>query len=444
MEDIDNEEYLDSLLSATKYWDFQMTFQDLGYDLKTVKKIFVTYNPETFEDALDLLAIYSEQTPNQSSNEKIIKDEDNKKDIKLDNKEDNKKEIKLDNKEDNKKEIKLDNKEDNKKVNKEDNKSDNQKNIKSDNKEDNKDNKNDSLDNIKLEDINEKEVEENLIIENYSEEKFDLDINMKKMLYYKGQKSTCKIIKDKETGIGFFCKINLNGNKMRFLLTNNHILNKYSLIFENQIKCETQKKGFTLLISQERRFFTNEKLDYTVIEMFEYDEIESFFEIQNSDEKITLNEKIGIIEYLDDKIKIKTGKIKEINDLEIKHDINEDNLSSGSPIILLNEKIKVIGIHNFIKNENNKHNNILILNIINNMIKNEIICEYENKNKNSKHKLFHINLKSNESENLELYLNNNKIDYCINYTFENEGKYNLKLVSNNLLFFINIFRFIKL
>ena len=84
MEDIDNEEYLDSLLSTTKYWDFQMTFQDLGYDLKTVKKIFVTYNPETFEDALDLLAIYSEQTPIQSSNEKIIKD----------NKEDNKKEIK--------------------------------------------------------------------------------------------------------------------------------------------------------------------------------------------------------------------------------------------------------------------------------------------------------------------------------------------------------------
>ena len=250
----------------------------------------------------------------------------------------------------------------------------------------------------------------------------------------------CKIIKEQEIGIGIFCQINLKGQKIRFLLTNNHILNKDSLIFENQIKCELWDKGFTLVISQERRFFTNEELDYTAIEIFEYDGIEHFFQIQN--EEISLNEKIGIIENLDDKIKIKTGQIKEINDLEIKHNINEDNLSLEFPIILLNQKLKVIGIHKVIKNDKININNILIKNIINNMKKNEIICEYENKNENLKHKLFNTKMQRNElKESLDLYLNNDKIDFCNNYTFKNRGKYNLKLIFNELYLIENLYFF---
>ena len=56
MDDLDNEEYLNSLLENTNYWNFHLTFEELGYDIKTAKKLFVRKNPKTLDEALNLLA----------------------------------------------------------------------------------------------------------------------------------------------------------------------------------------------------------------------------------------------------------------------------------------------------------------------------------------------------------------------------------------------------
>ena len=52
-------------------------------------------------------------------------------------------------------------------------------------------------------------------------------------------------------------------------------------------------------------------------------------------------------------MKVEIGKLIEINDYIIKHNVKTDHGSSGSPIILLND-FKIIGIHRKGVNEKNK------------------------------------------------------------------------------------------
>ena len=445
MDDLDNEEYLNSLLENTNYWNFHLTFEELGYDIKTAKKLFVRKNPKTLDEALNLLAEENQKLDEYNEDIKPKKEE-NIIDIKPKKIEEDikpKKEENIIDIEPKKIEEKI-------KPKKEENIIDTEPKKIEEDIEDNQEIKKYEIVNddyiynlkndIKLEDIKENEVEETLILENNSEEKFDLEMNIKKKLYYKGKKSICKIIKDNETGIGFFFQINLKERKIRFLFTNSHILNKDFLIFENEIKCQFQQKEELIIldISQERRFFTNEKLNYTAIEIFEYDGIEHFFEIEN-DEKNLSNEKIGMIEFLNDKIKIKTGQINEINDLEIKHNINENDLLTDSPIFLLNENINVIGFHTIIKGEKNNHYNTFIKNIINDMNKNEIICEHVINNEIMMYKLFNtkVNIKQLK-DSIDLYMNDEKINFCFKSRFPNKNKNTLKLVSNKLYLIENI------
>ena len=94
--------------------------------------------------------------------------------------------------------------------------------------------------------------------------------------------SICKIMSKKiiegrlkcVKGAGFFIKI-IN-EKIPFnkcLLTNNHILNKNDIKINNKINIEYQHKNKIIEINEQRRVFTNEKLDYTCIEIFENDNI---------------------------------------------------------------------------------------------------------------------------------------------------------------------------
>ena len=145
-------------------------------------------------------------------------------------------------------------------------------------------------------------------------------------------------------------------------------------------------------------------------------------------------------------MKVEIGKLIEINDYIIKHNVKTDHGSSGSPIILLND-FKIIGIHRKGVNEKNKLGSC-IKNIIEYINNNEIICKFNikkdnigkeiqilyNNNKNNNNylnKLFYIN---DLEKYCELYLNNNlRINFCWKYRFEKEGENKIKILAKQLL-----------
>ena len=84
-------------------------------------------------------------------------------------------------------------------------------------------------------------------------------------------------------GSGFFCEINDNNIPFKkALFTNNHILNKNSIKINKEIIFENCGETKRIKITNNRRAFTNEKLDYTCIEIFDTDNINKFFSIDNT------------------------------------------------------------------------------------------------------------------------------------------------------------------
>ena len=122
----------------------------------------------------------------------------------------------------------------------------------------------------------------------------------------KMDKSMCKIesiTKDnkKKKGSGFFCKLDEYNFPFKYaLFTNNHILEESNIDFGKSIKFECLEKSFLsssyntitkeIKITDKRRVYTSEELDYTCIELFESDEIIDFFEIEPDIFKYNINE----------------------------------------------------------------------------------------------------------------------------------------------------------
>jgi hypothetical protein len=139
-------------------------------------------------------------------------------------------------------------------------------------------------------------------------------------LFIKGMQSMCKILVKKGNysgnGTGFFCKIrHPNINLGTVLLTNNHVLDSDFLKEGNIIEYEYNNniiKNITL--TKERRFYTNKEMDYTCIEIFESDNIDNFFEIDeniiNEDYESLKNSEIFILQYpKGDEISFSQGQI---------------------------------------------------------------------------------------------------------------------------------------
>ena len=156
------------------------------------------------------------------------------------------------------------------------------------------------------------------------------------------------------TGTGFFCKIrHPNINLSSILLTNNHVLGASQLKEGNVIEFEYNNIIKNLVLTKERRFYTNVLLDYTCNEIFDSDNILNFFEV---DEDI-INEKfenlnqseIFILQFpKGDEISFSQGKIMSFDSKNrIIHSASTDSGSSGSPIILRNSQynFKICGIH---------------------------------------------------------------------------------------------------
>ena len=103
----------------------------------------------------------------------------------------------------------------------------------------------------------------------------NLTLNNSKILYEKAEKSICEIIKDKGYGTGFFCKIKYPNkyNEVYCLITNNHVITKDMLTYQENIEIKLNNKGIKIALNKQRRIWTNEEIDFTCIEILKEDKI---------------------------------------------------------------------------------------------------------------------------------------------------------------------------
>ena len=287
-----------------------------------------------------------------------------------------------------------------------------------------------------------------------------IPIDKLKDLFEKAENAMVKIKFIEIKGTGFFFKQNISSIKYYnkyFLMTNNHVLNQD--FFNDNTHLEIEHKNKQIIVPLNNRIkYTNEELDFTIIEILPTDdffsEINFFFTIDNyimsnNSESKYLNEDICIFQYPNgEELSFAQGQIKSINDYEIKHLVSTEPGSSVSPILLLND-FKIIGIHQAGKKNKEDNKGIFmknILNDINNISSEEniIVCEYDiKKGKDDKDDYLNqriinsfeeakrnddgikegTNNENEIKENCELYLNNKKIDFCYKYEFPKDGKY---------------------
>ena len=176
----------------------------------------------------------------------------------------------------------------------------------------------------------------------------------------KSENSTCKINYLGILGTGFFFKYNKD---KYYLMTNNHVLDN-NAINNNELLIIYKNKEEIIKLNGDRLKLTNKKLDYTIIEILEEDEIfkkiKDYFEIDNyimNNESINnyKNQDICIVQYPEGgNLSFAQGGINSFDNYKIKHLVSTHHGSSGSPILLQNN-FKIIGIHkagNKKKNEN--------------------------------------------------------------------------------------------
>ena len=178
-------------------------------------------------------------------------------------------------------------------------------------------------------------------------------IEFRNMIRYLEKKdAVCKLIAGH--GTGFFCKFKVNGIPMKALFTNNHVLDE-DLIKENSIiQLSHNDKIKEIKITYDRFKCTNDDLDYTCIEIFDNEDYNNFFEIDDNincqNHNVQYGNKLGVVYQFPDNQDISCGEgfiegIKKVNDNNIIiHKITTDKGASGSPIVL-SDNLKVIGVH---------------------------------------------------------------------------------------------------
>ena len=116
----------------------------------------------------------------------------------------------------------------------------------------------------------------------------------------------CKIhLKNGEgSGTGFFCNISYkNDYKLPVLMTNNHVINDEYLKNNNEINISLndEKIQINILINNNRKIYTNEKYDITIIEIIETDKINNYLEIDpdifESNQNVFESKTIYILQY---------------------------------------------------------------------------------------------------------------------------------------------------
>jgi len=297
---------------------------------------------------------------------------------------------------------------------------------------------------------------DNFSIKNENKVKEGENITLKnsKILFEKSEKSICEIITDKGYGTGFFCIIKYPNkyNEIYCLITNNHVITKNMLTYQENIEIKLNNKEIKISLSKNRRIWTNEEIDFTCIEIIKEDDIIEIinpFEIDYNCYNIKYNikeyDKRGIIipGIKEKEIEMPQGIIYYIKNEELfLHNCNTEDGFSGGPIILINN-LKIIGIHKGYEENNNKNIGIYfkkILEKINEEKENIINCILDIKLNQSEIIIFNEN-ENNKKEikdNVNVYIENKRINiineenkWKIDYKFEKKGKYNMKIIIKN-------------
>ena len=200
------------------------------------------------------------------------------------------------------------------------------------------------------------------------------------------QNCVCKIKNMKGNGTGFFCKIPVENGEMPVLMTNNHLIDE-EILEKNSIcvSINDDKEKINIMIDNNRKLYTSEKYDTTIIEIKpKKDKIKYFLELDEDIFQDNISkETIYILQYpknLDEqKSAVSYRILNKIFDFNLIYHCCTKEGSSGSPILKLSNN-KVIGIHKegtskynkgtFLKEPINEYiNNI---NIINRKKNNEI------------------------------------------------------------------------
>ena len=159
----------------------------------------------------------------------------------------------------------------------------------------------------------------------------------------------CKIYgKNNEFGTGFFCRIPYQRKLLPVLITNNHALKQEDIEINKIVKItiDDDKIKKDLKMDESRIRFTNEEMDFTLIEIKPTDGIKYFFDVvEDLNENHYQNKLIYILQYpKGEESSHSIGAISDIFGYQIVHFCATDFGSSGSPILSYSNS-KVIGIH---------------------------------------------------------------------------------------------------
>ena len=176
--------------------------------------------------------------------------------------------------------------------------------------------------------------------------------------------SICRIYNENKEGSGFFAKIPYKSNLLPVLITNNRVINKDDILNIKRISIyiNNDNKIKTLKLDRNRKKYTNEKLDITIIEIIENDDINNkYLEIGyeifnylklNKKEKLNQlnymysNDSIYVLNYLKTRdIFVSYGKLSYLNISELSYQYKTNEDSFCSPILLTNNQ-KLLGIYN--------------------------------------------------------------------------------------------------
>ena len=198
-------------------------------------------------------------------------------------------------------------------------------------------------------------------MKNKNNENYSLSIEATEKILFQMKNCVCKIYLDdnnaSNTYTGFFCKIPYNSNSMPVLITTNQILNQKETQKNKNIKLSIndEKKFININLDEKRQIFIdNNKLKVAIIEIKPNDNIKDYLEIDdsiinNKENNLYKKRFAYILHYpVAKNVQVTYGSTYELIGNNIFHYINLENLSCGSPILLL-DNFKVIGIN---KSEN--------------------------------------------------------------------------------------------
>ena len=152
-----------------------------------------------------------------------------------------------------------------------------------------------------------------------SDEKGMMDLKLIKEYIIKAEKAICKLILSDGYGSGFFCRIPYTENNnllLPVLITNNHVLSKNIIESKSNIELLVDDEIKNIPLNKPRKKWTNEKMDFTVIEILESDNIDDFYYLDDNilkkkySNNIYLNKKVLIFAInTNQKIGFSNGKI---------------------------------------------------------------------------------------------------------------------------------------